>query len=120
MGPGVAHRLGLSVSPLTLLSRCVIADPDDQVLHRRTDHRVFARERVPTLSPELQRSAWKKLAILHAVGYLQDLRVPPGNCLEKVVGRREGRHSLRNIDQWRICFAWRGGDVYDVEIADYH
>jgi toxin HigB-1 len=82
--------------------------------------RVFARERVSTLGPELQRSAWEKLAILHAVGSLQDLRVPPGNRLEKLVGRREGQYSIRINEQWRICFVWRGGDAYDVEIADYH
>ncbi len=82
--------------------------------------RVFSRERVPTFGPELQRAAWKKLAILHAVGSLQDLRVPPGNRLEKLVGGREGQYSIRINDQWRICFVWRGGDAYAVEIADYH
>jgi proteic killer suppression protein len=81
---------------------------------------VFARERVPTLGPELQRAAWKKLAILHATGSLQDLRIPPGNRLEKLVGRREGQHSIRINEQWRICFEWRGGDAHGVEIADYH
>ena len=56
--------------------------------------RVFSRERVPTFGPELQRAAWKKLAILHAVGSLQDLRVPPGNRLERLVGGREGQYSF--------------------------
>jgi proteic killer suppression protein len=82
--------------------------------------RVFVRERVPALGPELQRAAWKKLAVLHAAGSLQDLRVPPGNRLEKLVGRREGQYSIRINDQWRICFEWRAGDAYGVEIADYH
>jgi len=82
--------------------------------------RVFARDRVPAFSAELQRAAWKKLVILHAAGSLQDLRVPPGNRLEKLAGRREGQYSIRINDQWRICFAWRGGDAYDVEIVDYH
>ena len=81
--------------------------------------RVFARERVPAFGPELQRTAWKKLAILHAAGSLQDLRLPPGNRLEKLVGRREGQYSIRINDQCRICFAWRGGNAYDAEIADY-
>ena len=80
--------------------------------------RVYARERVPTFGAELKRSAWKKLAVLHAVGCLQDLRVAPGSRLEKLVGRRQGQYSLRINDLWRICFAWRGGDAYDVEIAD--
>jgi toxin HigB-1 len=82
--------------------------------------RVFARGRVPAFGADLQRAAWKKLAILHAAGSLQDLRLPPGNRLEKLVRRREGQYSIRINDQWRICFAWRGGDAYAVEIADYH
>ena len=82
--------------------------------------RVFARERVPAFGPELQRATWKKLAVLHAAGSLPDLRLPPGTRLEKLAGRREGQYSIRINDQWRICFAWRGGDAYDVEIADYH
>jgi proteic killer suppression protein len=82
--------------------------------------RVFARDRVPDFALQLQRAAWKKLAILHAAGALQDLRVPPGNRLEKLSGRREGQYSIRINDQWRICFEWRGGDAYEVEIVDYH
>ena len=82
--------------------------------------RVFARDRVPDFSSELQRAAWKKLAILHAAGALPDLRVPPGNRLEKLSGRRGGQYSIRINDQWRICFEWKGGDAFEVEIADYH
>jgi proteic killer suppression protein len=82
--------------------------------------RVFARERSLRFSAELQRAAWKKLAILHAAGSLQDLRVPPGNRLAKLAGKRKGQYSIRINDQWRICFVWRDGDAYDVEIADYH
>lgn len=82
--------------------------------------RVFARDRSPRFSPDLQRAAWKKLAILHAAGSLHDLRVPPGNRLEKLAGNRRGQHSIRINDQWRICFVWKDGDAYDVEIADYH
>lgn len=59
---------------------------------------VFARDRVPEFSSELQRAAWKKLAILHAAGSLQDLRVPPGNRLERLSGRREGQYSVRIND----------------------
>ena len=51
---------------------------------------------------------------------LNDLRIPPANRLEKLKGDREGQHSIRINDQWRICFTWREGDVYDVEITDYH
>jgi len=51
---------------------------------------------------------------------LQDLRSPPGNRLEKLRGDREGQHSIRINDQWRICFVWRENDAYEVEITDYH
>lgn len=81
---------------------------------------VFARDRVSGLSSELQRAAWKKLAILHAAGSLQDLRVPPGNRLERLSGRREGQYSVRINDQWRLCFEWKRGDAYGVEMVDYH
>lgn len=60
---------------------------------------VFARDRIPGFSSELQRAAWKKLSILHAAGSLADLRVPPGNRLEKLTGSREGQHSIRINDQ---------------------
>jgi len=68
----------------------------------------------------IQRTALKKLLILDAAGALSDLRVPPANRLEKLSGDRRGQHSIRINDQWRICFRWRGGDAYDVEIVDYH
>jgi proteic killer suppression protein len=80
---------------------------------------VFARDRVPDFSSETQRAAWKKLAILHAAGSLQDLRVPPGNRLERLAGRREGQYSIRINDQWRLCFEWKRGDAYGVEMVDY-
>jgi len=51
---------------------------------------------------------------------LQDLRVPPGNRLEELHGGRQGQHSIRVNDQWRICIVWRGKDAYEVEIVDYH
>jgi len=51
---------------------------------------------------------------------LDDLRIPPANRLEKLSGSREGQHSIRINDQWRICFVWKDGDAFDVEIVDYH
>jgi proteic killer suppression protein len=62
----------------------------------------------------------RKLAMLEGVLELDDLRVPPGNRLEKLRGDRLGQHSIRINDQYRICFVWRGHDAYDVEITDYH
>jgi len=64
--------------------------------------------------------AQRKLAVLDAAESLQDLRVPPGNRLEKLSGDRDRQQSIRINDQWRICFRWRDGDAHDVEIVDYH
>jgi toxin HigB-1 len=58
--------------------------------------------------------------MLHSAIRLADLRVPPGNQLESLHKDREGQHSIRINDQFRVCFVWRDGDAYDVEIADYH
>jgi proteic killer suppression protein len=55
-----------------------------------------------------------------AADALRDLRVPPGNHLERLTRDRTGQHSIRINDQWRICFRWGRGDAYDVEITDYH
>lgn len=68
----------------------------------------------------LRKAARKKLAILHAATALEDLRIPPGNRLEALVGDRRGQHSIRINDQFRVCFVWRDGDAYEVEITDYH
>jgi len=86
----------------------------------RDTERLFKRERIRRLPPRLHRSALRKLLILDAAERLADLRVPPGNRLEKLKGDRAGQHSIRINDQWRICFRWRDGDAHDVEIADYH
>jgi toxin HigB-1 len=64
--------------------------------------------------------ALRKLRQLDAAIQLGDLASPPGNRLELLHGDRKGQHSIRINDQWRICFIWRDGDVYDVEITDYH
>lgn len=68
----------------------------------------------------ISRMALRKLLVLDASGSLQDLRVPPSNRLEKLSGDRKGQHSIRINDQWRVCFKWREGSAYDVEIVDYH
>jgi toxin HigB-1 len=82
--------------------------------------RLFERERVSRWSPVLQRTALRKLLIIDAADELDDLRIPPGNRLEKLTGNRVGSFSIRVNEQWRICFEWRGGDAYDVEVTDYH
>ena len=58
--------------------------------------------------------------MLNRATILHDLRVPPGNRLEALKGRRKGQYSIRVNDQYRICFVWESGDVFDVEIVDYH
>lgn len=62
----------------------------------------------------------RKLLMLDAADRLEDLRVPPGNRLERLRGSRQGQYSIRINDQWRLCFAWRDGDAYDVTVVDYH
>ncbi len=64
--------------------------------------------------------ALRKLQYLNAAAQLSDLMVPPANRLEALKGDRRGQHSIRINDQWRICFEWRDGDAYQVEITDYH
>jgi proteic killer suppression protein len=66
------------------------------------------------------RVAIRKLTQLDTVKTLQDLSVPPGNHLEALKGEREGQHSIRLNDQFRLCFRWEADGAYDVEIVDYH
>jgi proteic killer suppression protein len=86
----------------------------------RDTQRLFDRQPVRKLGPDVQRVALRKLRQLDAAVSLDDLRVPPGNRLEKLRGDRSGQHSIRVNDQWRICFRWAGTDAQDVEIVDYH
>lgn len=86
----------------------------------RETEQLFRREPIKRLSRELQRAALRKLLLLDAATQLDDLRVPPGNRLEKLKGDRSGQHSIRINDQWRICFVWNQGQASDVEIVDYH
>lgn len=72
------------------------------------------------LPASLRKPALKKLQMLNAAGVPGDLAVPPGNRLERLRGDREGQHSIRINDQYRICFVWRDGNAYDVEVTDYH
>lgn len=68
----------------------------------------------------IERSIRRKLLYLNRARALDDLKQPPGNRLEALKGNRKGQYSIRVNDQWRICFKWSSGDVYDVEIVDYH
>ncbi|MFZ0394723.1 MAG: type II toxin-antitoxin system RelE/ParE family toxin [Terracidiphilus sp.] len=68
----------------------------------------------------IRKVALKKLLVLHWATSLADLAVPGGNRLEALSGNRKGRHSIRINDQYRLCFLWREGDAYEVEVVDYH
>jgi len=81
--------------------------------------RLFHDERVQRWQA-IENVARRKLNMVHAAARLEDLRVPPGNRLEKLGGDRKSQHSIRVNDQYRVCFEWRNGDAYDVEIVDYH
>jgi toxin HigB-1 len=85
----------------------------------RDTERLFHDWDVPRFRA-FERAARRKLLMLHRARSLQDLRVPPGNRLERLRGDRIGQHSIRINDRWRICFEWREGDAFEVDIADYH
>jgi proteic killer suppression protein len=68
----------------------------------------------------VHKAALRKLRMLDAATSVDDLRVPPGNRLERLRGDRAGQYSIRVNRQWRICFRWDDGDAHDVEIVDYH
>lgn len=81
---------------------------------------VFAGYAVRDLPPEIQKRARARLLAVDAATRIADLRVPPGNRLEALRGDRQGQHSVRVNDQWRICFTWRDNQAWDVAIVDYH
>lgn len=82
--------------------------------------KLFNRHFSKKLPQNLQHLGRRKLIMLDAAPELNALRIPPGNRLEALKGDRKGQHSIRINDQWRVCFRWKTGDAYDVEIADYH
>jgi len=81
--------------------------------------KIFRREFSRKLPGDIQSVALRKLRMLNNAVNINDLRVPPANRLEKLSGDREGQYSIRINDQWRICFAWREGNAYNVGITDY-
>ncbi len=82
--------------------------------------KVFSRTYSRKLPHDIQQRAYRKLRMLHNAVNINDLRIPPGNQLEKLGGDRTGEHSIRINKQWRICFEWQNDDAYRVEITDYH
>lgn len=82
--------------------------------------RLWRRRRVSSLDPRIERVALRKLRQIGAAESIDDLRVPPGNRLERLRGDRACQYSIRINDQWRICFTWTAAGPEEVEIVDYH
>ena len=90
------------------------------VSFRDRDAEALFRDQPSRRLGPVQAAARRKLDMLHAATELGDLRLPPGNRLEALKGRRDGQHSIRINDQWRLVFRWEDGGAHDVEIVDYH
>ena len=109
-------------------SQCPLASSNAERYHSlvirsfadRDTERLWEREPVRRFPPDLRRVMLRKLGLVDAAVQLEDLRLPPGNRLEKLRGDRAGQHSIRVNDQWRICFRWADGNADDVAIVDYH
>ena len=85
----------------------------------RETQALFFSHAVPRFR-NIERVARRKLLQLHAATVLASLKVPPGNQLEALKGNRQGQHSIRINEQWRLCFVWQGDSAHNVEIVDYH
>ena len=92
----------------------------DPLVPDKDTEAVWRRNYIKKLSPELSRLAYNKLVLINAAVSINDLRVPPGNRLEKLVGARAGQYSIRVNNQWRICFTWSSSGAGNVELVDYH
>jgi len=86
----------------------------------RETEKIWNGIRSKRLPNEIQQVARRKLRMLNNARSLNDLQMPPANRLEALRGNRNGQHSIRINDQWRICFVWIDGDAVNVEIVDYH
>ena len=82
--------------------------------------RIWHEQYVKRIDRTVQRATLRKLELIHAARDVEDLRIPPGNRLERLVGDRCGQHSIHVIAQWRLCFVWRDGGAEGVELVDYH
>jgi len=82
--------------------------------------KLFRRVHSKRFPSGLEHIALRKLLLLDAAETLEDLRIPPDNRLEKLLGSRQGQHSIRINERWRVCFRWHGGDAHEAEIVDYH
>jgi proteic killer suppression protein len=86
----------------------------------KTTEDLFNRNKVTKLPSTILKVAYRKLLILEAADRIDDLKVPPGNRLEKLSGKLSGKYSIRVNNQWRIVFSWKDNNAFEVEIVDYH
>jgi len=86
----------------------------------RATHQLWLGQRSAKIPHSLHQVALRKLTQLQAANSLNDLRIPPGNRLQALKGNRQGQHSIRINDQYRLCFHWEGREAYEIEITDYH
>jgi len=106
--------------PLTFNARRYTIRVMIQSFKCKETEKIFNRHFSKKFPNDIQRPALRKLRMLNRARTLSDLIVPPGNRLESLHGKREGQHSIRINDQWRVCFKWYNDDAYIVEITDYH
>lgn len=86
----------------------------------KATEQTFNRESHKRIPADIRATAKRKLDQVDAATKLNSLRVPPGNNLKPLERDRKGQHSIKINDQWRICFVWKDGNAYDVDITDYH
>jgi proteic killer suppression protein len=91
-----------------------------KTFRNKETEKIFNRFFSSKFPKSIQNLARRKLIILDSATDIHTLRIPPGNRLEALKGSRKGQHSIHINDQWRICFNWKSGDTYNVEITDYH
>jgi toxin HigB-1 len=118
--PAVAGAGGRRATWVALITRRVIIESVLRSFRDKETEAIWHRQRSRRLDGPAQRVAWRKLAMLDAAETLADLRIPPGNRLEKLTGNRAGQHSIRINQQWRICFTWSDAGPEHVEIVDCH
>ena len=82
--------------------------------------KIYKRIVTRKFSLDIQQIVLRKLRMINNAKNIKDISIPPANRLIKLTGDRKGLYSIRINDQWRICFSWRNGDEYEVEMTDYH
>lgn len=91
-----------------------------RTFHDKATAAAFLGRPVRKIPPDLRKRVREKLDLVDSAAVLEDLRAPPANRLEVLSGTRVGQYSIRVNAQWRICFEWRDGDAFEVELVDYH